>query len=347
MPYKEKSGTYRGQVVFGGKVYTKRYATKTEAKDWETEKRRSLRSSQRQTRTVSLHEAATEYLTYCEGLRFNRVTIANKKKAVKELLAVTGNIALEEVEPGPVLQEIILKQPTASLSNERRKHLHAFFAYCRDFHGLRYNPITPIKRIPQERVLQKVPTDIELAKIKAACRSWQDRAFITIAANTGARRSELFALTWADVDFQASVVRFGNRKNRMRELRFRDVPLNQAAYKALQQLSKQRLPHSDYVFQNRDGRHPGYGGRFTARRKFMAGLCKSAKIQRMGFHSLRRYFASKLVENREDLETVRDLLGHQVVSTTDKYVYRLKADVRAAVDRIEKTTQGTTREGVK
>ena len=141
-------------------------------------------------------------------------------------------------------------------------------------------------------------------------------------------------MTWADVDFHGKVGRFGNRKNKKRELRFRDVPLNAAAYTALKELSKQRLPQSDYVFQNRDERHPGYGGRYTARRRFMAGLCKSAKIQRMGFHSLRRYFASKLIENGESLETVRELLGHQVVSTTDKYVYRLKADVQGAVDRI-------------
>ena len=81
---------------------------------------------------------------------------------------------------------------------------------------------------------------------------------------------------------------------------------------------------------------PRYGDRFTARRKFMKGLCKTAKVKAMGFHALRRYFASKLVENGEDLETVRFLMGHKAVSTTDKYVYRLKSDLRmikAAVNK--------------
>ena len=226
-------------------------------------------------------------------------------------------------------------QKTASLSNERRKNLHAFFEYCRKFRGLRYNPVAVIDKISQDRKPQPVPTDIELAKLKASCKTWQDRALIDVIANSGARRSEVFRLTLADVDFQAREVRFGNRKNKRRELKYRTVPMNDALYGALLKLSRQRLPQSEYLFQNRDSRHPNYGGRYTARRRFMAGLCKTAKIKHMGFHSLRRYFASKLVQNRENLETVRELMGHSAVSTTDRYVYRLRSDAKAAVNRIQ------------
>ena len=45
-----------------------------------------------------------------------------------------------------------------------------------------------------------------------------------------------------------------------------------------------------------------------------------------------------------DLFSTRELLGHQAVSTTDVYVYRLKADVRASVVQIEESTQEGTRE---
>jgi len=76
----------------------------------------------------------------------------------------------------------------------------------------------------------------------------------------------------------------------------------------------------------------GTGKGFTTRRRFMLGLCEKAKVKPMGFHALRRYFASKLVENREDLETIRQLMGHDAVSTTDRYIYRLKSDLRSAVE---------------
>ena len=119
-------------------------------------------------------------------------------------------------------------------------------------------------------------------------------------------------------------------------------------YKALPDQFKRRLPHSDYVFQNRaewqnnEGevtrQHPNYGDRFTARRKFMRGLCKEAGVKSMGFHALRRYFASRLIEKGRDLETIRHLMGHATVSTTDRCIYRLKSDIRLTVSKIEKHT---------
>jgi integrase len=122
--------------------------------------------------------------------------------------------------------------------------------------------------------------------------------------------------------------------------------MNDELYEALQDQWKAKLPHSDYVFQNRavwkdkEGktvrRHPNYGDRYTARRRFMRGLCKKAGIdKRIGFHALRRFFASMLADNREKLGTIQKLLGHANVSTTDRYIHRLKDDTRAAVKKID------------
>lgn len=336
MPYKEKGrDTYRGKIQFEGKTYTKRFEKKQQAKDWEAEKRKSLKSNRRQTLTVSLHEAGTKYLKYCEGMRYSPITVSNKKKAVKELLSITGNVALEEIGPETILQDVILKQKTAALANERRKHLHSFFEYCRKFHGLRFNPVTPIEKIPQDRKPQPVPTHGEFARMLLQCRDRQDRNLLIVMEHCGARRSELFRLTFSDdVDFAGRQIRVGNRKNKRREMRYRWIPMNDELFNALQDQFKRRLPQSDFVFQNRDERHPNYGGRFTARRKFMKGMAKLAEVKNVGFHGVRRYFASKLVEKGVDLKSVQDLLGHAVISTTDKYVFQLKADIKSAVNQI-------------
>lgn len=362
MPYKEGKG-YRGTVTYQGERYTKLKETRKAALEWENDKRKELKKESL-IPTVSLLKASTEYLAYCEQQRYARSTFTDKKKALKELMKLTGNIAIDHITPADILSGIILMQPTPNLANKRRKDLRSFFEHCRNFHDLAHNPIMHIDKIPQERKPQPVPTDVEYAKLLLKTGDRQDRNMLIAFANSGARRSELFRIKFSeDVDFSERLLRLGSRKNKARELRYREIPMNQALYNTLQDQFKRRLPSSDYVFQNRaiwedkEGRitrrHPNYGDRFTARRRYMAGLCKAAKVKPMGFHAMRRYFASKLIENGEDLETIRHLMGHKSASTTDRYIYRLKSDlrvIRAAVDRISNqkyTPAYTNKKGVK
>ncbi|UCF82164.1 MAG: tyrosine-type recombinase/integrase [Desulfobacteraceae bacterium] len=67
----------------------------------------------------------------------------------------------------------------------------------------------------------------------------------------------------------------------------------------------------------------------------MKGLCKKAGIDKpIRFRALRRFFASLLADNREKLPTIQKLLGHAAVSTTDRYIERIKDETRAAVQKI-------------
>lgn len=342
MPYKEGNG-YRGVVKFNGQRCTAKRATKQAAKDWETEKRKLLRAIQNQTPTVSLLKASTAYLQYCEKLKYNPITVSNKKKALRELLAVTGgNMPIENVEPGTILEQVILKQKTGALSNERRKHLRSFFEYCKVFQGLRQNPVVAIPEVPQDPPRQPVPTHTEIEKMRVASTR-QDRNMIVFASETGGRKEEILRLTFGeDIDLLNSRVRFGNRKNKKRVMRYRWVPLSKEALQVLEDQRKIHLPDSDYVFQQREKKQPNYGGRFTARRRFMRGISKKAKVREMGFHSLRRYYASKLVEQGMDLKQIQVLLGHGSIATTDKYIFLLKEDIRVLLeqDRGEEKPKG-------
>ncbi len=341
MPYKERNG-YRAQVYRGGKRVSKWFPTKKAAKEWEVEKAKEIEDVQSQTRTDSLLEISTKYLDYVKA-QYNKTTYLNKKLALKQLLAVTGDIPVDEVDPSIILHAILLKQKTAQLYNHRRKDLSTFFDYAVDFHGIKFNPVKATKKRPADRANQPMPTQGEYAKLLLKLGPGQDRNLVITLAESGARRSEVFRLTWSDdVDFHNRLLRLGTRKNRKRELQYRYVPMSTELYKALQDQFRRRLPQSDYVFQNRaewidkhgnvTRRHPNYGDRFTARRKFMRGWCKRVGVKEFGFHGLRRYYASKLVAEGLDLETIRERMGHHAVSVTDKYINRIKDDLRHGVN---------------
>jgi len=120
---------------------------------------------------------------------------------------------------------------------------------------------------------------------------------------------------------------------------------NGLLYGALRDQLETRLPHSDYVFQNRCvwkdkhgnvvREHPNFGQRFTARRKFMSGPCKRAGIEPFGLHSLRRFFASLLAANGESITTIQQGMGHAHPYTTGRYMFNIERDpLRRAVNQI-------------
>lgn len=337
MPFWDKRiKRWRGRVYKpDGRAEHKSFEKKSDAKDWETDRRRHWREWKERTRTGcwTLHSAETQYLNWAQR-RYHPTTYSDKRLALRELMALFDaetELRAVEMAGSRILEEIILRPDrSAALANKRRKDLNAFFKYSLKFFGLERNPLDGVEALPLgERPEQLVPTRGEFLGLLAAAGR-QDRNLLTVWAGTGPRKSEILRITWSnDVDLEGGRIRYGTRKTRSGNWRFRWVPFGDEVRAALEDQQATHLPDSDYVFQNRDERSPYYGDRYTARRRWMLGLCKTAKVKRpIRSHGFRRYYASLLVEQGVDLETIRDLLGHGDVATTAKYIYRLREDLR-------------------
>ena len=77
-----------------------------------------------------------------------------------------------------------------------------------------------------------------------------------------------------------------------------------------------------------------YGKPFTTRRRFMAGLCKRAGVKPFGFHALRRFVASYLVDRGKSMKIIQRVLRHKNVSTTERYVHLLNNDLRDVYEEL-------------
>jgi integrase len=163
MPYKEGK-KWRGVVTISGKrVAQKLFQTKKEAAEWEIEEKRRILT---RTHTDSLGDAATKYLDFCQ-VRFTKATYLDKRKVLRDLMDITGNLLIDEISPDIIL-ELLLSKDTNNLYNRTRKDLHAFFNYCVRFHGLEKNPVTEIEKLPVERQPQPVPTEEEVVRLLMA-----------------------------------------------------------------------------------------------------------------------------------------------------------------------------------
>jgi integrase len=151
------------------------------------------------------------------------------------------------------------------------------------------------------------------------------KPMVIIALNTGMRRGELFNLRWSDIDFGNRLVTVTGRT--AKSLQTRHLPLNDEAFEAVQLWHAQRKS-DDLVF-------PGPGGsRMSNIKTSWSHLMKKAKVKGFRFHDCRHDFASKLVMAGEDLNTVRELLGHSDIRMTLRYAHLAPHKLAAAVAKL-------------
>ena len=152
------------------------------------------------------------------------------------------------------------------------------------------------------------------------------KPMVLLALNTGMRRGELFSLKWADVDLEAGIVIV--RAESAKSGQTRRIPLNSEAAKILATWREHKESAGGFVFPGADG------DRLTNITKSWGGVTKLAQLKGFNFHDLRHSFASKLVQNGTDLNTVRTLLGHSQISTTLIYAHLAPDNLRAAVEKV-------------
>ncbi len=131
--------------------------------------------------------------------------------------------------------------------------------------------------------------------------------------NTGMRRGEIFNLQTRDIDLsrKSLVIRGEGAKSGIT----RHIPLNAEAFRVLTTWCNQENPER-LVFPS-----PITGQRFDNISTAWRRLIRLAELEDFRFHDLRHTFASKLVMRGADLYTVKDLLGHQSIETTQRYAH--------------------------
>ena len=156
----------------------------------------------------------------------------------------------------------------------------------------------------------------------------RDRAVFTTLYRGGTRITETLAIRPADIDWERGLVSIQRGKGG----KGRTFVLDSEALDALRVWSERRKSLGI------NGHHPFFcatnaperGNRLVSsqfRHKIKA-LAKAAGIEkRCHLHMLRHTCASELLEEGFDLATIAAQLGHAHVSTTSRYLHRLRPDL--------------------
>jgi integrase/recombinase XerD len=161
----------------------------------------------------------------------------------------------------------------------------------------------------------------------------RDIAIVEVLNNTGIRVSELVALEITDIhlterngstNYSYIVVRSGKGD------KYREMPLNSSARKALQEYLEIRVSHSNKVF---------VGQRGPLRResidKIIKKYCYQADIENISSHTLRHTFCTRLMQEGTPIPIVSKLAGHSSIQTTmNFYIHVTRKDKIYAVEKL-------------
>lgn len=215
--------------------------------------------------------------------------------------------------------------------NRRLYALKHFFDFLLEERLVFGNPVKASQFARLGRPLPKPLSRVEVQALFAQMRHPMEHALFGVMLRGGLRVSEAVHLKRHHIDWPQRALRIDQGKGR----KDRVVYLSSDATEALQACLDVRpkgVP-GDTVFWNR--KRPLSPLSVNAVQKQMQRLAKAAGIE-ASCHRLRHTFASNLLEHGADLVSVKDLLGHAKIGTSERYA-------RVSNQRVKQEYQRTMR----
>ncbi len=212
--------------------------------------------------------------------------------------------------------------------------LRTFYGYLKLIGARESNPALEVPSPKIGRSLPKALSEREVDRLLTTTiaggsdvQRLRDRALLEVLYASGVRRSELIGLNMDDVDLERRQMRVvGGKGNKDRT-----VLLTAAAADAMRRYLEHRPRSADPAFfLSRNGRRLSDSMLYKLFRAFVAisGIDPSATP-----HTMRHSFATHLYENGADLLTIKELLGHESLATTQVYTKVSMQRLREEFDR--------------
>lgn len=221
----------------------------------------------------------------------------------------------------------------ATVNRELAFLRNAYNVAIRHYKWCSKNPVSDIKFDRENNKRDKWLT-VEQEEMLLPHLSDRYRDIVRVVLNTGLRQDEILSLTPSQVDLFRKVMIVKGKGNKIRS-----IPLNKIAFDILKNRMKTRHINSDLVF-------PSSEGTKIQRQRLLIAFKKAVKkigVVDFRFHDLRHTFATRLAQSGVvDLYAISKLLGHNDISTTQRYAHHCPESLRHSVEILENCYNFTT-----
>ncbi|MFO7963320.1 MAG: tyrosine-type recombinase/integrase [Desulfobacterales bacterium] len=249
---------------------------------------------------------------------FSQSTVKYYLNIIKQYV-IWLDVALEEATPGKVhlyVDHLLRKRMHPASINLYLAVVRIFYDYLK--HEEHVNLINPVKgnyRLRSPRPLPRSLRDQEVEKLFNMIKNKRDFAMFRLMLRCGLRVEEVAHLTLRDIDFKSNRIMVRQGKGG----KDRVVYISKDAHDALAAYLKQRSRHrAKGVFLVEKGTYKGRAISVRGIQKRIEFYAKKTRIE-VSCHRLRHTMATQLLNAEAEIETIQDLLGHNWITTTQRY----------------------------
>jgi len=211
----------------------------------------------------------------------------------------------------------------ASSVNRRLSALRSFYRYALRRNLIERDPVHGIQGPKRKRPLPQFLKEAEMDRLLDE-NMWTDcykdvlaRTIIVTFYETGIRISELIGLNDKDVDYINCEIKVTGKRDKQRIIPFGDE-LSETLISYQHRRNAEMKCESEAFFRTEKGERVTDA---QVRQIVKTNLSKVSTLKKRSPHVLRHTFATAMLNHEAGLESVKKLLGHESLSTTEIYTH--------------------------
>ena len=261
---------------------------------------------------------------YSEGtVKYYRSDILELQDFGKEML---GDLTPSDIDAELVrewIASLMDRGCASSTINRKLSSIRAYYKFLLRRGEVAVDPLRKItgpkkkKPLPvflREGEIDKLLDDTDFGEGFEGCRN---RLIIEMFYATGMRLSELIGLDDKDVDYSASLIKVTGKRNKQRLIPF-DEELTFSMQEYVNVRNETIPVRSDAFFVRENGKRLY---RSIVAYLVKRNLSKVVTVKKRSPHVLRHTFATAMLNNGADLGSIKELLGHESLATTEVYTH--------------------------
>ncbi|MDQ6472402.1 tyrosine-type recombinase/integrase [Flavobacterium sp. LHD-80] len=215
--------------------------------------------------------------------------------------------------------------------NRKMASLKAFYKFLLKAKQIEVNPMLKHKALKTPKNVQIPFSEKELGDLMQGIDSptgfeeVRDKLIVDLFYTTGMRRAELIGLRLYNVDLSSGVVKVLGKRNKERIIPLLPIVLDGLKVYLKERADVENISDADYFFISKKGLKLSESFVYRLINSYFSRV--SEKVKKSP-HVLRHTFATHLLNNGADLNSVKELLGHSSLASTQVYTHNSLAELK-------------------
>jgi integrase/recombinase XerC len=216
--------------------------------------------------------------------------------------------------------------------NRKIASLKAFYKFLLKTKQIEVSPLLKHKALKTPKLLQipfsekEVIDVLDIAQSAVGFEGVRNKLVIDLFYTTGMRRAELISLKITNVDLSGSTIKVLGKRNKERIIPVLPIIKEQFALYLKERESLLSIEDHDCLFLTKKGLKLNDSFVYRLINSYFSTV--SEKVKKSP-HILRHTFATHLLNNGADLNSVKELLGHSSLASTQVYTHSSLSELKS------------------